>query len=166
MTGSSATRAGASLPISAPCAPRPLMEHTTATVTHPQTSSPFSEANNSRPFNPIPTSKTCKININLFETLLKNHPDQNLVKYIVNGLKHGFDIGFTGEFSATRPKNLKSADQDKILMQQAIDKEITRGHTAGPFPKPPFPKTHCSPIGSAPKKDGSLRLVMDLSQRF
>ena len=52
-----------------------------------------------------------------FEYLLKNHPDQNLVKYIINGLRNGFNIGFTGEFSATRPKNLKSADQDKILMQ-------------------------------------------------
>ena len=41
---------------------------------------------------------------------------------------------------------------------------ISRGHTAGPFPIPPFPVTHCSPIGAAPKKDGSVRLIMDLSQ--
>ena len=145
---------------------QPPMVPSTATLNHPPTSSPSASKAPEQPFNPIPVSKACKININLFEYLLQKHPDQNLVKYIVNGLRNGFNIGFTGEFSATRPKNLKSADQDKILMQQAINKEITRGHTAGPFPYPPFPQTHCSPIGSAPKKDGSLRLVMDLSQPF
>ena len=100
----------------------------------------------------------------MFEKLLVDHPNQFLVKYIINGLRNGFDIGFTGEFSATRPPNLKSATQNKTLIQQAIDKEISRGHTAGPFPNPPFPNTHCSPIGAAPKKDGTARLIMDLSQ--
>ena len=92
------------------------------------------------------------------------HPDKPLVDYIINGLRNGFDIGFTGPFSATLPKNLKSADQNKESIQEAINKELSRGHTAGPFPSPPFPLTHCSPIGSAPKKDGSVRLIMDLSQ--
>ena len=106
------------------------------------------------------------INVELFETLLQSHPNRHLVNYIVNGLKNGFDIGYTGPSIASRPKNLKSADENKPLIQQAINKEISRGHTAGPFPHPPFPITHCSPIGSAPKKDGSARLIMDLSQPY
>ena len=97
---------------------------------------------------------------------MQPHPDRRLVNYIVDGLKNGFDIGFIGETSVTRPKNLRSADQNKSLIQDAINKEISRGHTAGPFPDPPFPQTHCSPIGSAPKKDGSVRLIMDLSQPY
>ena len=113
---------------------------------------------------PIPTSKPCNINIDLFKNLLESHPNKFLVDYIIDGLRNGFDIGFTGEFSPTSPKNLKSADQNKTLIQAAIDKEVSRGHTAGPFPSPPFPQTHCSPIGSAPKKDGTVRLIMDLSQ--
>jgi hypothetical protein len=116
------------------------------------------------PFNPLPTSKPCNINIDLFEFLLESHPNRFLVDYIVDGLRNGFDIGFQGEATPSLPNNLKSADQNKEAIQQAIDKEIQRGHTAGPFPKPPFPITHCSPIGSAPKKDGSVRLIMDLSQ--
>ena len=115
-------------------------------------------------FCPLPSAKSCNIDIVLFKKLLESHPDRSLVDYIVDGLTYGFDIGFTGEFSATRPKNLRSADQNKVLIQQAIDKEIARGHTAGPFTQPPFPQTHCSPIGSAPKKDGTARLIMDLSQ--
>ena len=117
-----------------------------------------------KPFCPIPAAKPCNINIDLFENLLESHPNQFLVTYIVDGLRNGFDIGFTGQFSATLPKNLKSADENKDLMQQAINKEISRGHTAGPFPNPPFPQTHCSPIGAVPKKDGSARLIMDLSR--
>ena len=118
-----------------------------------------------RPFHPLPVEfKNCVINIDKFESLLANHPNKFLIDYITSGLRFGFDIGFTGPFTNTRPKNNKSACNNKKLVQDAIDKEVTRGHTSGPFPYPPFPDTHCSPIGSAPKKDGTARLVMDLSQ--
>ena len=83
---------------------------------------------------------------------------------MIDGLRNGFDIGFQGDVTPTLPKNLKSASENKEAIQAAIDKELQRGHTAGPFPTPPFPITHCSPIGAAPKKDGSVRLIMDLSQ--
>ena len=117
-----------------------------------------------RPFQPLPLDyKRCVINIKKFESLLANHPNKFLVDYITTGLQFGFDIGFTGPFTNTRPKNNKSACNNKELVQAAIDKEVSRGHTSGPFPHPPFPDTHCSPIGSAPKKDGTARLVMDLS---
>ena len=112
----------------------------------------------------LPPTKPCTINVELSELLLADHPNRFLVDYMIDGLKNGFDIGFKGEAMATHPKNLKSASQNKEAIQQAIDKEVQRGHTAGPFPEPPFPITHCSPIGSAPKKDGSVRLIMDLSQ--
>ena len=49
-------------------------------------------------------------------------------------------------------------------LTESIRKEITRQHTAGPFAFPPFPITHVSPLGAAPKPDGSVRLIMDLSQ--
>ena len=35
---------------------------------------------------------------------------------------------------------------------------------SGPFPTPPWYNLHCSPLGSRPKKDGSRRLILDLSQ--
>ena len=124
----------------------------------------FQSPSESPPFNPIPAQKSCNIDIDRFEQLLRSHPNQPLVAYIVDGLRNGFDIGYTGPFTDTLPKNLKSADQNKQHIQKAINKEISRGHTAGPFSSPPFPLTHCSPIGAAPKKDGSVRIIMDLSQ--
>lgn len=45
----------------------------------------------------------------------------------------------------------------------AVDKEVTRGHTLGPFSSLPFPVAHISPLGAVPKKDGSKRLILDLS---
>ena len=134
------------------------------TVPHPPISSPHQSEEATAPFLPLPAAKPCNINIELFEQLLESHPNRFLVNYIVDGLRNGFDIGFQGQPSASLPKNLKSAEENKCAIQQAIDKEIRRGHTAGPFPSPPFPITHCSPIGAAPKKDGSVRLIMDLSQ--
>ena len=35
---------------------------------------------------------------------------------------------------------------------------------SGPFTSAPLQKLHCSPLGSREKKDGSRRLIMDLSQ--
>ena len=62
-----------------------------------------------------------------------------------------------------RPRNLLSARRNPEGVSEAIAKELSRGHTSGPFPFPPFPHTHCSPIGAAPKPDGSVRLILDLS---
>ena len=42
-------------------------------------------------------------------------------------------------------------------------KGVVPGPYLRPVPLPPFPHTHCSPIGSAPKPDGSVRLILDLS---
>ena len=88
------------------------------------TSSPFQGPKPN--YTPLPSFKPCLIDIDRFETLLKNHPNQFLVSYIVDGLRNGFDIGFTGPCTATLPKNLKSALQNKGLIQNAIDKDISR----------------------------------------
>ena len=96
--------------------------------------------------------------------MLKFHPNRIHVNYILDGLRSGFDIGFLGVSTNTSPKNLRSASQFKHLLTEAVAKEVKRGHTAGPFPYPPFPITHCSPIGAVEKDDGTCRLVVDLSQ--
>ena len=44
-----------------------------------------------------------------------------------------------------------------------LDKEIERGHTKGPFLSAPFSDFVSSPLACIPKKDGSLRLILDLS---
>ena len=104
------------------------------------------------------------VNISRLKELLADYPDQSLVSSIITGFELGFDIGFKGTLKNISTKNNKSAELHKQGLTEAIRKEVSRGHTAGPFPTPPFPITHISPLGAVPKPDGSIRLIMDLSQ--
>ena len=96
--------------------------------------------------------------------MLKGYPNKFLVEFILNGFRHGFNIGFRGLLNEQPLKNNKSARDNPEKVSQAIAKEVERGHTAGPFLSPPFPHCHISPLGAAPKPDGSCRLILDLSQ--
>ena len=119
----------------------------------------------SLPFRPLPLGVVSPINVEVLERYLSEFPCPGTREYLVNGFRHGFDIGFRGNFSDpnARPRNLKSARDNFAKVTEAVVKELNRGHTSGPFPFPPFPHTHCSPIGAAPKPDGSARLILDLS---
>lgn len=48
-------------------------------------------------------------------------------------------------------------------VDEAILKELNRGHTVRPFDYPTLPSFHCPPLGAARKKDGSIRVILDLS---
>ena len=112
----------------------------------------------------LPSKTISYVNVAEFSALLRTHPNRILVDYLIKGLTEGFDIGFNGIMSTTRPKNLLSAMQNKEAVNELINKELVRGHTSGPFESPPFKNLHCSPIGAVIKKNNSYRLIMDLSQ--
>ena len=95
--------------------------------------------------------------------LVEGYPDTQIRDQVLHGLRYGFDIGFQGIGISTSPRNLRSALNNADAVSTAVQLEVERGHTAGPFLTPPFPVLHCSPLGAAPKKDGSVRLVLDLS---
>ena len=85
------------------------------------------------------------------------------MQFVTEGLTHGFDIGFHGPCVATRLWNSLSPRENPGEVSKAIQKELIRGHTSGPFAEPSFTQTHCSPIGAVGKPDGSYRLILDLS---
>ncbi len=114
--------------------------------------------------NPLPKTIPITVNINAIRSLSSNFPNKELRNYILTGLSVGFKTGFCGPFTETSPNNLKSAVNNQEKVSNAIAKEIERKHTSGPFIHPPISPLHCSPIGSTDKPDGSVRLVMDLSQ--
>lgn len=113
------------------------------------------------PFHPLPLGVVSPIKADVLERLLSDYPCPSSRRFLVHGFRHGFDIGFRGSFADpnARPRNLKSARDNAGKVTEAVVKELVRGHTSGPFPYPPFPHTHCSPIGAAPKPDGSARLI-------
>ena len=60
-------------------------------------------------------------------------------------------------------KNLTSAHQHPLVLQDKIDKEVEQGRIAGPFKTPPMHNFHISPVGVVPKADGGWRMIMHLS---
>ena len=114
--------------------------------------------------NPLPNQIVSYVNIPAIRSLASGYPKMDICKYILDGLQFGFKLGFIGEVKETRPKNLVSANKNNEKVTKAVIKELERGHTSGPFLNPPVHQLHCSPIGAVMKKDGSCRLVMDLSQ--
>ena len=114
-------------------------------------------------FRPLPTTINSPINIEFLATCLLNYPNRNLANYLLNGFLYGFDIGYSGPVSSCRPQNLLSARNNPQVINTSINTEIQRGHTSGPFMVPPVFPLNCSPLGAVPKKDGSHRIILDLS---
>ena len=113
-------------------------------------------------FNPLPSGIFSPVRVDKLEFYLVHHPDRQFVKFVVDGFRFGFDIGFIGVHSITLPRNLLSARNNHKHVSTAISKEIHRHHTSGPFAASPFTNL-CSPLGAVPKKDGTYRLILDLS---
>lgn len=73
-------------------------------------------------------------------------------------------MGHKGSLPPRRPPNLKSALEHPLVVDAKLQKEISLGRLAGPFPSPPFPDLQLSPIGLVEKKTpGQFRLIHHLS---
>ena len=103
------------------------------------------------------------VNIVSLSAELKHHPDEQFIASLIHDLQWGCNIGYAGPRSARITPNLKSAYLHPEAVSAALVKEVSNGHTAGPFPTPPIPNLQCSPLRVVPKKDGSWRIIMDLS---
>ena len=71
-----------------------------------------------------------------------------------------------GILSRGRDRNNVSAMTFQRDVSAAILKELRRGHTVGPFSDSPFSVFQCSPLGAVPKKDNTMRIILDLSSPF
>ena len=98
--------------------------------------------NHNNIFRPLPGKAITPVNTVNFENCLSHHPDQDLVNYLANELRNGFDIAYTASHTVTRPNNLLSATEHQAGVTTALFKEVSRGHTAGPFDAPPFTALH------------------------
>lgn len=112
---------------------------------------------------PLPPPTT-PINLSALRDLSVPAAAPRLLHTVLTRLERGADIGYTGPHTSTsRPNNL-SARSRPSAVSEAIAREVSRGHTAGPFPYPPYTPFRCNPLGARDKPDGSVRLLLDLSQ--
>ena len=112
---------------------------------------------------PPQLSVTCDVNTTALQRALYFVCNDEFVQGLIEGMLNGFDVGYKGVLHSSVPPNHSSAVSNPGVVSEYIATEITRGHTMGPYPCPPFPDFICSPIGCIPKKNGKWRLILDLS---
>lgn len=104
------------------------------------------------------------MNIDKLQDFLVEHPDSNFVTSLCDSLRQGADVGYKGPRKAKFSRNLPTALAQPEIVSANLDKEIALGRVAGPFPTPPFPNFHISPIGLVPKKHSDkFRTIFHLS---
>ena len=103
--------------------------------------------------------------VDKFERVLVSHPNRDLVRYVLGGLRDGFSIGVGSvhTLGSGSSKNNFSALRHKALVSEAISREVSNGFLAGPFAFPSCSPFHCSPISAALKLNGLARLILDMS---
>ena len=87
------------------------------------------------------------------------------VKFVLEGLHHGFHLGFSpSQKLKSAKKNKPSAAQHPSVVDQHLANKVSLGRVAGPFTAPPFPNLHVSSFGVIPKRGqpGKWLLIMDL----
>ena len=104
-----------------------------------------------------------KWNLELFETLLKDCHDNEVVEWI----RYGWPTGWLPSLPAPQwaTQNHKGATEYPCHLKAYIKKEQSYGAVMGPYKKVPFKdKTGISPLSTQPKKGSTdRRVTLDLS---
>ena len=106
------------------------------------------------------------VNVSELENLLvETNYDREETRFLVDGFKNGFDLGYVGpQDIKQKSNNLKFIIGDKTELWNKVMKEVKEGRYAGPFTNPPFENFIQSPIGLVPKDGGKkTRLIFHLS---
>lgn len=99
----------------------------------------------------------------VLEKMLENYPNIEHKTKLLKGFKDGFRLEYKGPRIPIESKNLKSADDNALIVREKLEKEIKLGRMAGPFDERPLATLRTSPIGIVPKNDGGWRLITHLS---
>ena len=99
--------------------------------------------------------------------LKATHYDHHKTKYLIDGFRNGFDIGYRGPVDRRDiSNNIPITIGSEREMWNKIMKEIRMKRYAGPFDEIPFTSYIQSPIGLVPKGADKTRLIFHLSYNF
>ena len=101
----------------------------------------------------------------VWDHYLTIYPDPRLRRYLVQGIKTGFRIGFDYSRSCHQAsRNMSLATTQPAVVRDYLSIECAAGRVLGPFPSDFLPNVHISRFGVIPKKSpGKWRLIIDLS---
>ena len=102
----------------------------------------------------------------ILERELSDHPDKVFVRQLIDNLRRGCAIGYTGPQFDYFASNLQSAYQQPEVIDATLNEECSAGRILGPFDQPPLPNFRTSGLGLVPKHDGGWRIIYHLSAPF
>ena len=98
---------------------------------------------------------------------LVGHPDEELVGYVLSGIREGFRVGFdySKHTCVSARANLLSAGENKQVVDDYLREECTQGRVVHMGARESVDGLHISPFGVIPKghQTGKWRLIVDLS---
>lgn len=101
-----------------------------------------------------------------WRSALAAHPDHAFSRYVLDGIEHGFRVGFDHTFQLTSAvRNMPSAAAHPSVISEYIAAERGTGRMLGPYPPGSVPDLHINRMGVVPKGHvpGRWRLITDLS---
>ena len=101
-----------------------------------------------------------------WERGLASHPDRDFARYVCDGIREGFRIGYNygGTRCLSSSGNMKSVEEHSEVVEEYIQGERVARRLLGPFPRGKWPDLHVSPMGVIPKSEpGRWRIIVDLS---
>ena len=112
-----------------------------------------------------------RVNPQKLANYLREHPDRELVKYLVDRYTNGFMLGMERELLGNMPcENSKEVRRNPDIAQALVDKEVQLGHMLGPFDldKPPLKNLVYSSINIIPKINSKdlWHLIHDLAHPY
>ena len=114
----------------------------------------------------IGSSITSPLIVHNWSSVLENHQDRECVHYILQGLTHGFHIGFDREVKCRSAKNnMRSALENPYPVDEYLAEELQAGRTVGPLDPNHLVGAQVSQFGVIPKTGhpNKWRLIVDLS---
>ena len=110
------------------------------------------------------------LQVEAWAVALSGHPDRAFVKYLLDGICHGFRIGYNDDPSRMRRSakhNMLSAKQNPQVVSDYLKREREAGQVVGPIPSEEVVRVgvHINCFGVIPKsgQPGKWRLMVDLS---
>ena len=102
-----------------------------------------------------------KINVQLWQHLLKDYDDIQVIDF----MRFGWPSGFIGEdIPALDIENHPSSKKHPEQIKDYLDKEISCNAMMGPYSTSPFIWTRTNPLMVRPKKEeNKYRVILDLS---
>ena len=99
----------------------------------------------------------------IFKCELHNYPDKAFVAQLLQDIRQGCSIGYSGPQYTHTACNLQSTFKHPTILDEALNKECSNSRILGPFDSLPLPNFRCSGLGIVPKHDGSWHTIYHLS---